>query len=81
MSDTNFEDFKKRSKELHDLAIEKTKYPPVLFVKNDLDSVVNFKVNSILKREFDSLCKANHTSMSREIKRFMTEAVRIQRLL
>lgn len=47
----------------------------------DLDVNVNFKANSALRDEFDKLCKANHTNMSREIKRYMTAAIRTQRLL
>lgn len=47
----------------------------------NLDANINFRVNSALKDEFDHLCKLNHTSMARELKRFMTEAVRLQRLI
>lgn len=46
----------------------------------DLDSTVNFKINSTLKEEFEKLCKANHTNMSRELKIFMTKAVSAQTL-
>lgn len=47
----------------------------------DLNDTVNFRVNSGLKAEFDKLCRENHTSISRELKRFMTEAIRTQRIL
>jgi hypothetical protein len=47
----------------------------------DLDATFNFRLNSGLKIEFEKLCKANHTNSAREIKRFMTEAVRAQRLI
>lgn len=46
----------------------------------DLDSVVNFKVNSKLKAEFDRLCKIDHSSVSRELKRYMTAVVRAQKV-
>lgn len=49
-------------------------------VGDDLDARVNFRVNSVLKAEFESVCKRNHTTISREIKRFMTESVRTQKL-
>lgn len=47
----------------------------------ELDTTMNFRLNSKLKHEFDYLCKINHTTMARELKRFMTEAIRIQRLI
>lgn len=50
-------------------------------VGDDLDSTVNFRVNSGLKREFEKVCSQNHSSISREIKRFMTEVVRTQSTL
>lgn len=50
-------------------------------VGTELDSTLNFRVNSGLKEQFDLLCKREHSSVAREIKRFMTEAVRTQRLI
>ncbi|HBO3435318.1 TPA: hypothetical protein NEQ81_006489 [Pseudomonas aeruginosa] len=47
----------------------------------DLDTTFNFRLNSGLKAEFERLCKLNHTNSAREIKRFMTEAIRAQRLI
>ncbi|MFG9382484.1 hypothetical protein ACEP1N_32940 [Pseudomonas aeruginosa] len=49
-------------------------------VGDELDDRVNFRVNSVLKAEFEAVCKQNHTTVSREIKRFMTEVVRAQRV-
>ncbi|KPX24330.1 hypothetical protein ALO71_200025 [Pseudomonas amygdali pv. dendropanacis] len=46
-----------------------------------LDATLTFRINSILKQHFEKLCKSEHTTVSREIKRFITEAVRTQRLL
>lgn len=49
-------------------------------IRFELDSRINFRVNSALKSEFELLCDKNHTTISREIKRFMTEAIRVQKL-
>lgn len=46
----------------------------------ELDSTVNFKVNSVLKQQFDELCKSKHSNVSRELKIFMTKAVQAQEL-
>ena len=35
---------------------------------SNLDTTMNFKVNSLLKAEFDKLCKKSHSNSSREIK-------------
>lgn len=48
-------------------------------VGDELDDRVNFRINSALKNEFEKVCKQNHTTISREIKRFMTEVVKAQR--
>lgn len=50
-------------------------------IRSDLDARVNFRVNSNLKQEFEDLCAKNHTSLSREIKRFMTAAIKAQKLI
>jgi len=50
-------------------------------VSDDLDSTLNFRVNSGLKSEFDKLCRENHSTIARELKRFMTAAIRSGRLL
>ena len=42
----------------------------------DLDTTMNFKVNSLLKAEFEQVCKKSHSNPSREIKLFMLRAVR-----
>ena len=43
---------------------------------SDLDTTMNFKVNSLLKDEFDKVCKKSHTNFSRGIKLFMLNAVK-----
>jgi hypothetical protein len=50
-------------------------------VGDDLDATLNFRLNSGLKFEFDKLCRENHTTVARELKRFMTAAIRSARLL
>ena len=47
---------------------------------NDLDSRFNFKVNSLLKAEFEKICLASHSNPSRELKLFMLDVVRKGRL-
>ena len=42
----------------------------------DLDTTMNFKVNSLLKSEFENLCKKSQSNASREIKVFMLKAVK-----
>lgn len=46
----------------------------------DLDDRLNFRVNSGLKSEFEKLCKLNHTTPSREIKRFMRRSIESQEI-
>jgi hypothetical protein len=43
---------------------------------SDLDTTMNFKVNSLLKEEFNNVCKKSHTNPSREIKLFMLNVVK-----
>ncbi|WP_443690742.1 hypothetical protein [Pseudomonas sp.] len=50
-------------------------------VSDDLDSTLNFRVNSGLKAEFDKLCRENHSTIARELKRFMTAAIRSGKVL
>lgn len=49
-------------------------------VSNELNISVNFRVNSGLRDEFEKVCKANHSNMSRELKRYMTAVVQTQRI-
>lgn len=46
----------------------------------DLDTTFNFKVNSLLKSEFEQVCKKTHSNPSREIKLFMLRAIKTGRL-
>ena len=45
-----------------------------------LDTTLNIKVNSLLKSEFEKLCKKNHSNLSRELKFFMLRSVKQNRL-
>ena len=47
---------------------------------NDLDTRFNFKVNSLLKAEFEKICLASHSNPSRELKLFMLDVVRKGRI-
>ena len=43
---------------------------------SDLDTTMNFKVNSLLKDEFNKVCKKSHSNFSREIKLFFFFSVK-----
>ena len=42
---------------------------------------INFRINSVIKEEFERLCNNRSSTLSREIKRFMVESIRKQKLL
>ena len=42
---------------------------------DDLDSVLNLRVNSALKQEFSRICKLNQSTASSELKRYMLKIV------
>ena len=43
---------------------------------DDLDSVLNLRVNSALEQEFSRICKLNQSSASSELKRYMLKIVK-----
>jgi hypothetical protein len=47
---------------------------------SDLDTTINFKVNSLLKAKFETLCKNSHSNTSRELKLFMLKSIKNGRL-
>lgn len=47
----------------------------------ELDTTANFRVNSELKARFEKICKANHSTASQELKKYMTRVVAAGRLL
>jgi len=50
-------------------------------IDGDLDTTITLRINSKLKAHFEELCKIESTTVSREVKRYITEAVRIQKLI
>lgn len=40
--------------------------------ENILDTSINLRINSKLKSDFEKLCKKNHSSMSRELKLYIS---------
>jgi hypothetical protein len=50
-------------------------------IGDELDDRVTFRVNSKLKEMFEKVCSNGHSTISRELKRYMTEAVRQNDLL
>lgn len=47
--------------------------------KNDvgfeLDATINFRVNSELKSQFEEVCKRNHSTISQELKKYMSKVL------
>ena len=43
---------------------------------HDLDAVINFRVSAVLKDEFNSICKDDQSTISRELKRYMLSVVK-----
>lgn len=44
------------------------------------DDRINFRINSVIKQEFERLCDVKQSTLSRELKRLMIEAIRRQKL-
>ena len=45
----------------------------------DLDAVINLKINSDFKKAFEDYCKKQNSTMSREIKNLMFQAIKTSR--
>ena len=43
---------------------------------HELDTVINFKVNSAVKAQFTAICKNSHSTPSRELKLFMLQVIK-----
>ena len=70
----NFEHLAQQIQErnfLRDQKIEK-----LMASLDELDGVVNFRVSSSLKEEFNKVCKENQSTISRELKRYMLTVVK-----
>lgn len=77
MSDDILQMFKKQSENIdsHRQLVEKVEES-----FSDLDTTINFKVNSLLKSKFEMLCKNSHSNTSRELKLFMLDSIKKGRL-
>ncbi|RMN40078.1 hypothetical protein ALQ60_200247 [Pseudomonas syringae pv. papulans] len=73
--------FRSRSSKVHDNRNALTAHARFDLIGEELDSTLNFKVNSGLKSEFEKLCKNNESNVSREIKLYMRAAVISGKLL
>jgi hypothetical protein len=76
-SDSAYEDFKNQQKLVADKLAERKQH--IEKIENsfqDLDTTMNFKVNSLLKTEFEQVCKKSHSNPSREIKLFMLKSIK-----
>lgn len=52
----------------------------LLNLADNQDDRINFRINSVIKQEFERLCKVRKSTLSREIKRMMVQAIRRQSL-
>ncbi|WP_165666186.1 hypothetical protein [Metapseudomonas otitidis] len=43
------------------------------------DARINFRTNSLIKEEFERLCRSRGSTLSRELRRFMAQAISRQR--
>jgi len=69
------------SRAMHELRASQERVSKALSTLADTqDDRINFRINSLIKQEFERLCKARGSTLSREIKRFMVDAVRTQKL-
>ena len=72
-----YEDFKNQQKLVSDKLLEiKQHIEKIENSFQDLDTTMNFKVNSLLKTEFEQVCKKSHSNPSREIKLFMLKSIK-----
>lgn len=73
--------FRARSSKVQDNRNVLTAHARFDLIGEELDSTLNFKVNSGLKSQFEKLCKDNESNVSREIKLYMRAAVISGKLL
>lgn len=70
----NFEHLAQHIQERKFLRDQKTE--KLMASLDELDGVVNFRVSSLLKEEFNKVCKENQSTISRELKRYMLTVVK-----
>lgn len=51
--------------------VQSRKLQQIKKASHDLDDVINFRVSSVLKDEFNKICKDEQSTISRELKRYM----------
>ena len=62
------------------IAEKQRSFEKIKIESHNLDTVINFKVNSLLKSEFEQICKDAHSSVSRELKLFMLDVIKSGKL-
>lgn len=79
--DDRLDRFKQRSEQVASQRAGITINQRLTPIGDELDTTLNFRVNSGLKAEFEKLCKQNHSSVARELKQYMRSAVHLGKLL
>lgn len=68
---------KNQAQLLHERMLERQRrFEQIDADSHNLDAVINFKVNSVVKSEFDAICKNAHSSVSRELKLYMLSVIK-----
>jgi hypothetical protein len=62
------------------VAEKQIRFEQIKVESHNLDTVINFKVNSLVKSEFEQICKDSHSSVSRELKLFMLDVIKSGKL-
>jgi hypothetical protein len=62
------------------IAEKQRRFEQIKIESHNLDTVINFKVNSLVKSEFEQICKDAHSSVSRELKLFMLDVIKSGKL-
>jgi hypothetical protein len=52
----------------------------IMETSGELDAVINFRISSSAKAEFERLCKENHSTVSRELKVFIFNSIKRGRI-
>ncbi|WP_268796417.1 hypothetical protein [Pseudomonas huanghezhanensis] len=73
--------FRNQSNRVRDQRAGLTAFKRLDAVGEELDSTLNFRVNSGLKAEFEKLCRQSESNIARELKLYMRAAITAGRLL
>lgn len=60
--------------------LHQQKVDEIKAASHELDDVINFRVSKRLKAEFNRICKDSQSTISRELKRYMLEAIEKERI-